>query len=239
LLNRHRAALPTLWAVTAATALLAPATAHADPCPQLNCGAHRDGSGGGGGGDSGGGGGTGPGEIPMIPGVGQGGTPVVPGNPTLQHVPTATVAEDARGRAVLPAPVIHTSPEGKSYVRVRTGLWIEPGAFEPRTASASVSDQTVQATATPQNVTWKLVEGSVVCDGPGSKDKAECGYTYQRSSTHQPGGKYRISATITWSVHWTCEGNCDDDEGDAAPMTMTSTFDLTVGEIQTGSRQGT
>jgi hypothetical protein len=160
--------------------------------------------------------------------------------PPVQRVPTVDVAYQARNKLLLPAPEIHTSPEGKTYVQLRTGLWIAPGDFGRETAAAQVPGQTVTAIATPKDVTWKMGEGTVTCTTAGSRNGTGCGYTYQRSSANQPGGKYAISATVTWNIYWTCEGVCDAATGnfEYPTVSMTSNADLAVGEVQTESRPG-
>ncbi|GAA2603522.1 hypothetical protein GCM10010411_42010 [Actinomadura fulvescens] len=230
----------SIVALGAATAVVLPPAALADPCQsgkaKVRCGAHnnRPGSpGGGGGGGGGGDGSTGPGKADDCP---EGGICAPPGDPGEQPIPTAAVAEMAFDEIRFPPPVIHTSPENKTFVGVRTGLWIDPAGFRRLEAKAEAGPQVVTAVAIPQNVTWNLVEGSVVCDGPGSTSGTQCGYEYKRSSHGQPGNRYRISATITWNVTWTCEGPCQPQSDTLDPMEMTSTFDLAVGEIQTGSR---
>jgi hypothetical protein len=103
-----------------------------------------------------------------------------------------------------------------------------------------VPGQTVTAIATPKDVTWKMGEGTVTCTTAGSRNGTGCGYTYQRSSANQPGGKYAISATVTWNIYWTCEGVCDAATGnfEYPTVSMTSNADLAVGEVQTESRPG-
>ncbi|WP_433327901.1 hypothetical protein [Spirillospora sp. CA-294931] len=140
--------------------------------------------------------------------------------------------------AVLPVPTVHTSPEKKTYVRVKTGLWVE-GFTTVTTPTIRVGAQAVQATATPKSVTWSLGETNLTCTDAGSPTGTTCSHTYNRSSAGQPGGVYRITATITWTLTWTCEGtDCDDRTGTLSDMTMTSQpTPLTVGEIQTNTRQ--
>jgi hypothetical protein len=84
-------------------------------------------------------------------------------------------------------------------------------------------------------------ERTVTCHSGGSRDGKACGYTYQRSSAGQPNRRYAITVTITWYVHWTCQGVCDAPAGDWAPnstMSRTANTTLAVGEVQTESRPG-
>jgi hypothetical protein len=146
----------------------------------------------------------------------------------------------ARNQLVLPAPTLNTSPTGKTYVQLRTALWVNPGQYVTKTAIAAVPGQTVTAYGVPDNITWNMGEGTVVCHAAGSRRGTQCGYTYQRSSANRPGGKYAISVSITWNVHWECAGACDANYGtfDPPTMTMTTNDTLAVGEVQTESRPG-
>ncbi|MGK5553316.1 hypothetical protein ACSNOI_17025, partial [Actinomadura kijaniata] len=243
---RHRRAQVAVpLAATLAAALLTAPPAYADPCSggngTLGCGAGSGGRvGGGGGGNGGGNTGGGSGETGTMPGTDPNVLPGVTGGQQQPAAAPATVelAEMARTTAKLPVPIVHTSPDKKTYVRMRTGLWVDN--FVPvETDPISAGDQTVQATATPKSVTWQLGETTLACNDGGSKDGKTCGYTYKRSSTGQPGGAYQITATITWEVTWTCQGaECDAPSGTLADLTMPSAATpLVVSEIQATTRQ--
>lgn len=154
--------------------------------------------------------------------------------------PTIDVAYDARNQLQLPAPHVHTAPRQKTYVRLKTALWVDRADFAPVTAPAAVPGQTVTAIAKPKSVTWDMGENAVSCDTAGDPTGNTCSYTYARSSAAQPGGAYQISATVTWDVSWTCTGACDTPAGTYPDptMSMTTHTTLTVGEIQTVSRPG-
>jgi hypothetical protein len=164
-------------------------------------------------------------------------TPDPANNQAAPQVSPADLAQQAVDALALPPAHINTSPSPRSYVRIRTGLWLDPADAADQTASATTPDGavTVTATAAAQKVTWNLVENTVVCDGPGRPKTTECGYTYQRSSASQPSNKYRISATIAWNVHWECTQGCAA-EGDLAATSPTSFLNLGVLEIQTESK---
>jgi hypothetical protein len=133
---------------------------------------------------------------------------------------------------------VHTAPSARTYVRVRTALWVD-GFETVQTEPIGLAGRTIQATATPQSVTWNLGETTITCNGAGRpNDASSCGHTYQRSSLRQPGRAYRITATVTYDVSWTCTGAaCADAGGDLPPMTMTSVpTPLVVDEIQTNTR---
>lgn len=228
------------------TAALTPTHAQADPCrgqePNINCdigGGGGGGTGGGGGGSGGGGTGDGPTEPPDLGGDDEGGITVEPGDPPEQPAvpPTIDVAEQARSSAELPRPTAHTSPTGKTYVKLSTALWVD-GFVTVSTPPITAGDQTVVATATPKSVIWNLGETTLTCSGPGGVGSTECSYTYKRSSASAPGGRYEITATIVWGVTWTCEGSdCDAASGTLDDLAMTSAPEaFVVSEIQTNNR---
>ncbi|XVQ12694.1 hypothetical protein ACQP1W_09100 [Spirillospora sp. CA-255316] len=223
---------------TAITAL----PANADPCSipggggSFDCSRSTPGgtTGGGTGTGTGGSGGT-TGEIPTLPGqdlVGLGGQ--TGGAPPPAAPATVDLAEEARASAELPIPTVHTSPEDRTYVRVRTGLWVE-GFVPVQTEPIVVGGQNIQATATPRRVEWNLGETTLTCDGPGDRNATTCSHTYQRSSAQAPGGAYRITAKIIWSVTWTCTGpECDAASGTLGDLDSPSLpTPLVVDEIQT------
>lgn len=157
------------------------------------------------------------------------------------QIPTQQVAYNAKNKLELPAPHVHTSPQGKTYVELRTGLWVDPGDFAHMEAAAPVPGQIVTAIAEPKDITWNMGEGTVTCQTAGAPNGTHCGYTYKRSSASQPGGKYAIAVIVTWDVSWTCQGaGCDAAQGTFAEptMSMTTNTTLAVGEVQTESRPG-
>ncbi|GLZ09910.1 hypothetical protein Acsp04_01450 [Actinomadura sp. NBRC 104425] len=237
----------SLALLSAGTLLLFPSTAEAAPCvggKKVKCTANGErtipGRGGsGGGGDSTGGGPVEQPDIACPVEVDDFDCPTPEENAApVPHIPTQVVVESATDDLALPSPTIHTAPSPKTYVRAFTSLWIDSGSFTPRTAQASVPDQVVTATATPQSVTWNMVERTITCGSAGSPNGTECGYTYNRSSASQPGGRYQITATINWTVAWTCQGACDPGQqaGTLPNMTTSSTTPLVVEEIQTSTR---
>lgn len=189
-------------------------------------------------GNAGSSGGGGTGEMPEINVPELGGVFVAPDQPPpapVPEIPTIVIAEKARSELTVPAPGIHTSPSPKTYVRVKTGLWVDPNTYNPITITTTAGNKSVRATARPAGVTWNLGEKTIECAGPGSKNGTTCSYTYQRSSAGRPGNVYQISATVNWTVTWACVSGCTE-SGTLDPMPMTSTNALAVGEIQTNSR---
>lgn len=224
-------------------AALKESPALASPCSGggqgFGCGLRDGGGSGGGGGDGGSGGGGGGGGIPEAPGDdgsllpngedGQGGG--------AEPQPTIYWAELARSGASLPTPVVNTAPSDKTYVGLRTGLWVD-NFVSVETPRIGDGDQQVWAVATPKHVAWDLGEKTMTCNGAGSASSMECSYTYSRASASAPGGTYKITATIVWGLTWHCEGSdCDSNFGTLDDMSMTSTpHSLVVGEIQANTR---
>lgn len=249
---RRRTAIGALAGPALVIPLLAAAPAQAAPCHlsgstgSCNGTVHQPGSPGGGGGSGGnsGGGGGGPVAPPdpvgLNPNQGQGFVQV-PGNqapPPPAKPATADLVAQAQAAAAFPVPVVHTAPKGKTYVRLRTSLWVD-GFDVVKTQPITVGAQTVQLTGEPATVTWDLGEATQTCDNAGSEDGKACGYTYKRSSAGQPGGAYQITATIRWNVTWSCEGaDCDAAGGGLGQQPMQSAATpLVVGEIQTTTGQ--
>ncbi|MFA1545044.1 hypothetical protein [Actinomadura chokoriensis] len=196
---------------------------------------------GGGGTETGGGGG------PWVPPPPEGLTPdeapgvvAVPGAPAPAPAPpdTADLVAMAQAAAEFPTPTVHTAPADKTYVRLRTALWVD-GFQDVQTEPITVGAQTIQLIAKPRSVTWNMGEKTFDCDDAGTKDGKTCNYTYLRSSASEPGGTYKITATINWDVAWTCVGaDCDSEGGALPPNPVPSqATPLVVGEIQTNTGQ--
>ncbi|WP_131738548.1 hypothetical protein [Actinomadura roseirufa] len=206
---------------------------------------HRDnGSSGGGGGGGGGAPGSGgsvepPAPDGLTPDEGVGFVPVDGGGggaPAPAPVSTAALLERALSSAAFPVPTVHTAPADKTYVRLKTALWVD-GFRTVSTEPAKAGAQLVRATATPLKVVWDLGEKKLECLDGGSKSGTTCHYTYQRSSAGQSGGTYKITATIRWRVEWSCVGaDCQGNGGLLDPQEMTSPpTPLAVSEIQTNN----
>jgi hypothetical protein len=245
MLTRLMATASVLIVGTALATALPAATARAD-CTVINgvvyCDAsdsdQQSGSNGSNNGGNGGGN-TGPGAGCQNQGNGVPGQGCTQNPPAAPTVASIDLAWQARGNLAPPPPRIHWSPNPRSYVRLRTGLRIDKADFADLDRTVNAGGQQVTAHATPKRVEWNLVETTIQCPNAGSPDSTACGYTYQRSSASQPGGKYQITATIVWSVNWDCAGNCDPGAGGPLPDILApATALLPVGEIQTESQPG-
>jgi hypothetical protein len=110
----------------------------------------------------------------------------------------------------------------------------------PISASHCLQTVCVSIEALVDTVNWTMGDGaSFGCDRdqhvvwePGMNYLApgdRCHHYYQRASRNQPGGKYQITATSHWAVHW--EADASDASGDLE-TTREATAALEIDEIQ-------
>ena len=130
--------------------------------------------------------------------------------PPAPAVNPAAVGQQAVSKLAMLSPAIEMAPPpgAMQLVRVATWLWINPGAWQALTASASAGPVTATATARPVKVVWTVGNGdTVTCDGPGTpyspaapNATTNCSYTWGQA------GGYQVTATLYWSVTWTATG---------------------------------
>ena len=120
------------------------------------------------------------------------------------------VAEQAARTLGLSSPVIEMAPPDghPQLVNVATWLWVDPSAWHPVSASASVGLVTTTAVATPTKVVFDMGDGQrVTCVGPGTPyDPSAPDATTDCSYTWPAPGTYLVSATVYWSVTWSAQG---------------------------------
>ncbi len=157
------------------------------------------------------------------------------------QVDPLVLAQRALRQLPLSRPAVATSPPpGRDQlVNLATWLWVDDG-WEPLSATASVPGVSVTVTAAPQSVSWDMGTGDVVvCEGPGTaydpsrreeEQATDCSYTYRRSSAGQPGERYPVTATQTWSVSWSASGMAGG--GDLGTASRSTDFSLRVAEGQ-------
>ncbi|TDD64679.1 hypothetical protein E1298_42190 [Actinomadura rubrisoli] len=173
----------------------------------------------------------------LTPDQGVGVVPVDGGEPPAAAPPTTQdLLAQAMSSVQLPVPRVRTAPTNKTYVRMRTSLWVE-GVNAVKTAPIGAPQ--LQATATPGSVDWDLGEKKLHCDDLGTKSGKTCHYVYQRSSAGQQGNSYKITATVQWRITWKCLlPGCNPPGGDLPQQPTTSVpTPLTVSEIQTNTGQ--
>jgi hypothetical protein len=131
-------------------------------------------------------------------------------------------------------------PDSVGIVGMPVWLWVQgPNAhtYGPATASASAGGITVTATARVRQITWDLGDGTqVVCRGAGTpyqpsygnKQAPDCGHVYDKSSAHQPSGRYTVTATSDWVITWQGAGQT----GTIPLNGLARRVQITVGEAQ-------
>ncbi|MGA5149988.1 ATP/GTP-binding protein [Streptomyces griseoincarnatus] len=160
-----------------------------------------------------------------------------PGNEAT--VDPGVLAQQAVDTMTLLGPDI-ASPRsaGKYTVGVPIWLWVNQGAttYGPNTASASAGGVTVTAIAKVSRIDWRMGDGSTVtCTGPGTPytgsagmvESPTCGHVYSKTSAGEPGRKYAVTATSTWTIDW---------QGGGAAGQLTeirqSDVQVAIGEVQ-------
>ena len=156
----------------------------------------------------------------------------------------------ARDRVVrrLPTPELRVGPadedpDGWTYVQNRTFFWVDQGAgqWETVSATASAGGISVNVQAEPVRLVVDPGDGSeaVVCEGaPTAVTKAAyhpdiegCSFIYRHSSATAPNGEtFPVVASIVWHATWSASTG---QGGDLGYLSTTSDVrDLAVAEIQ-------
>ncbi|MFD9239868.1 ATP/GTP-binding protein [[Kitasatospora] papulosa] len=161
-----------------------------------------------------------------------------PAAPTID--PELVARKAAASMSLEPPKVASPRAAGTYVVGMPMWMWATPSAttFGPATATATADGVTVTATAKVTRVRWAMGDGTTVtCRGPGtpyrqSRGKAmspDCAHLYERPSYEQPGGRFKGTATATWTVTWTAPALND---GGTFTETRTTPFTAAVHEVQ-------
>lgn len=162
-----------------------------------------------------------------------------PGGP---QVDPAQLARQALAKMRLQAVAIGIVPEpgpnSVGLVGAPVWMWVaQPGprTVGPQTATATAGAVTVTAQARMNEVDWSMGDGHTVpCgvgtayrDSDGLSMSPDCGYRYQRTSTHQPGGVYSVAATSQWTVRWAGGGQTG-----SIPLHFTAQTQIRIGQAE-------
>lgn len=121
-----------------------------------------------------------------------------------------TIPFELADAKIAPPPTYHT------YISYKNWLWIESSQWHTVTASRSLRGATVTLTASPSYVEWDMGNGDTVsCVGAGrawvkgmpENAPTNCSYAYD-SMEDPKGDTWTVSAQISYTLAWTCEGNC-------------------------------
>lgn len=159
--------------------------------------------------------------------------------PARPQVTVAQVRQSAVDQITMVAPEIGASPcladpaSCKGTVGVPVWLWVGDGngALPSESATATAGPYSITATAKVSKVKWSLGDGqSTVCSGTGTKYVSD---VHGWSSPHcgfergwKEAGMYTLTASYVWDISWS------GDQAGSATQTMSSTQQVTVGELQ-------
>ena len=153
------------------------------------------------------------------------------------------LAREAVRKMRLLGPDIASPRAGGTYtVGVPVWMWVNQGAttYGPQSASASAGGVAVTATAKVSQIVWQMGDGvTVACHGPGTVYQASagmsesptCGYVYAKTSAAASGGKYRLTATSTWTINWAVTAGGGGQTGQLT-QTQQSQIQVAIGEVQ-------
>jgi hypothetical protein len=161
---------------------------------------------------------------------------------TLPPPDPETLARRALAEITLRAPdlQIRPDPNGAGLVGLPVWLWVDKGpeTWGPISNDAEERGLRVDITASVTNLTFDLGDGSppVSCAGGGTPypkgatgPSPDCGHVFTKSSRQQPGQKFTITATSSWTVEWTSSGG---DSGTIGPETRQATVAVRINELQ-------
>ncbi len=155
-------------------------------------------------------------------------------------VTPADLAVEAVEMLELRGPEIGMAPPPGSTGLVGLPVWlwteVSESTWGPATATASVPELSVTATAQAVRVVWDMGDGTkVTCRTPGTPysmsyggvPSPTCGHLYTAPSGGQPGNAYPVTATTTWEVSWSGGG-----ASGVITVTRSSSTSVRVGELQ-------
>ncbi|TBO59471.1 ATP/GTP-binding protein [Streptomyces kasugaensis] len=160
--------------------------------------------------------------------------------PPGKAVDPAVLAQEAVDKMKLTGPDIGIVPKpgGTGLVGLPVWMWTAktPEAYGPNTASATAGAVTVTANAQVSQILWDMGDGhTITCTTAGTpyqtsygkRRSPDCGYLYQHSSKDEPGQKYTVTATSTWTVDWNGGG-----QSGQLTQTRQSQTQITIGQLK-------
>jgi hypothetical protein len=153
-------------------------------------------------------------------------------------IPPAVLMEIAKGLLVPTAPTLEVNPQVDSVVNLPTWVWATDDSFVEIRARAEFNGNWAEVIARPAGL-------KLTTNGPGDVNSTctnggkpwtrgatdtDCSVTFRKSTASS--GKYTISASIDWQVHWEGSGgeNAALPPPPAAPIGNRA---VTVDEVQT------
>jgi hypothetical protein len=152
------------------------------------------------------------------------------------------LAREALALITLRAPDLQIKPDpnGAGLVGLPVWLWVEkdPETWGPISRGANDRGLSVEITASVTNLTFDLGDGSppVNCPGGGTPypkgatgPSPDCGHVFTKSSRQQPGQKFTVNASTTWTVSWTASTG---ESGTLPAQTREATVGVRINELQ-------
>jgi len=153
-----------------------------------------------------------------------------------------TLARRALAEITLRAPdlQIRPDPNGAGLVGLPVWLWAEKGpeTWGPISNDAEERGLRVDITASVTNLAFDLGDGSprVNCPSGGTPypkgatgPSPDCGHVFTKSSKQQPGQKFSVTATTTWTVSWTSSSG---ESATLEPQIREATVGVRINELQ-------
>lgn len=152
-----------------------------------------------------------------------------------------TLAQAAWDAVDIPTPSIGTNPalgdSGATVVGLDTWVWADGDTPATVTATATAGPVTATVTATASGLSLSAPDSTPHCSGFGTpwqpgmaEGSSDCTIVFGRASVHRASQTTPLRTSATYDVSYTAT---DGSSGALDPVTVTSTTELPVTEIQT------
>ena len=152
-----------------------------------------------------------------------------------------TLAQAAWDAVDIPTPSIGTNPalgdSGATVVGLDTWVWADGDTPATVTATATAGPVTATVTATASGLSLSAPDSTPHCSGFGTpwqpgmaEGSSDCTIVFGRASAHRASQTTPLRTSATYDVSYTAT---DGSSGALDPVTVTSTTELPVTEIQT------
>ena len=179
-----------------------------------------------------------PGSTPVWSGVGY---PV--GDPSPPWPVIRWLIADALAKVTVPVQAGSSAPSGEDapmLCQLESVVWVDPGVWQPTSASSSLPGVGVTVTASPLGVRFEALPN----DGDDPDGWAECGaaatepWTPARDEAlvaqgctvtfKQAGDAHVLRSELEWGFTWLCEPGCGSGDFDGATITRVNDRPVTV-----------
>ncbi|MFC2660824.1 hypothetical protein [Actinomyces sp. oral taxon 448] len=162
-------------------------------------------------------------------------------DPPAPEIDGETLAQAAWDAVDIPTPSIGTNPalgdSGATVVGLDTWVWADGDTPATVTATATAGPVTATVTATASGLSLSAPDSTPHCSGFGTpwqpgmvEGSSDCTIVFGRASAHRASQTTPLRTSATYDVSYTAT---DGSSGALDPVTVTSTTELPVTEIQT------